>query len=95
MGRNPDLGAHVRTFKNFHPRGIEYVLDATMRRGLAKPEMLMKVAQNMKCLIKASFTENPLAIEVVTNLRPIPGSQNSPLQELTQKNTSGVPLSRH
>jgi hypothetical protein len=68
MGRNADIGAHVRTFKNFHPRGNEYVLDATTRRGLAKPEMLTKVAQNMKCLIKASFTENPLAIEVVTNL---------------------------
>ena len=68
MGSNADIGAHVRTFKNFRPWGIGYVLDATRERGPAKPDMLIKAAQNMKCLIKASFIENPLAIEVVTNL---------------------------
>jgi len=72
------ISANVRTFKNFRPWQVGYMQDVTSdtREGVA--EIVVQAARNMIYLTKASFVENPLAIEVVDNL-----SSYSRLTDLT------------
>jgi hypothetical protein len=72
------ISANVGTFKNFRPWQVCYMQDVTSdtREGVA--ETVVQAARNMIYLTKASFVENPLAIEVVDNL-----SSYSRLTDLT------------
>ncbi len=68
MNRNPHFGANVRSFNTIHSRGVHYVPEEGTSTDKARPETLIKTAQNMRFLTKASLTANPLALEIITNL---------------------------
>jgi hypothetical protein len=68
MNRNANIGADVCTFKDYYPPGMPSIEDAATGTAECRPDILIKAARNMRHLTKASFTANPLAIEVITNL---------------------------
>ncbi|KAH7420076.1 hypothetical protein BKA64DRAFT_716437 [Cadophora sp. MPI-SDFR-AT-0126] len=70
IAENPKLGTLVRTFVN---DSDPYAggRDVTQRSETDK-SLLFDAAKNMKGLCKASFSTNPLAVQVVTNLPSYP-----------------------
>jgi hypothetical protein len=88
--RNTQLGAYVRipVFKNYrdyYPWPVHH--DATIRAGADINQTLVQAAQNMWLLSKASFTANPLSIQVITNLPSYP--------QLTDLSIAGVDPEEH
>ena len=67
--RNPKLGALVRSIKNHGMSSFEECKDATLDDD---SQMVVRAAQNITCLSKASFAPNPLAAYIIANLQLYP-----------------------